>query len=170
MIMCARDPTRSSRSSCLSSASELENASTSGRSCAPPEAAPFFFQAEDGIRDRDVTWSSDVCSSDLDAHLEAHASTAALGQILDVLLDNALRHGRGVVQLSLRRGVGGGAVISVEDDGPGVSGDAASVFSTSARGGHGFGLPLAAALADAEGARFRLARGGPGPVFELAVR
>src|SRR5436305_9030446 len=25
----------------------------------------FFFQAEDGIRDADVTWSSDVCSSDL---------------------------------------------------------------------------------------------------------
>ena len=105
-----------------------------------------------------------------DAHLEAHASTAALGQILDVLLDNALRHGRGVVQLSLRPGVGGGAVISVEDDGPGVSGDAASVFSTSAQGGHGLGLPLAAALANAEGARLRLARGGPGPVFELAVR
>src|SRR5207249_9634216 len=27
----------------------------------------FFFQAEDGIRDRNVDWSSDVCSSDLDA-------------------------------------------------------------------------------------------------------
>src|SRR5260221_161094 len=25
----------------------------------------FFFQAEDGIRDHCVTWSSDVCSSDL---------------------------------------------------------------------------------------------------------
>src|SRR5690606_40506941 len=25
----------------------------------------FFFQAEDGIRDFHVTWSSDVCSSDL---------------------------------------------------------------------------------------------------------
>src|SRR3712207_8544697 len=25
----------------------------------------FFFQAEDGIRDIGVTWSSDVCSSDL---------------------------------------------------------------------------------------------------------
>src|SRR5687767_15561302 len=25
----------------------------------------FFFQAEDGIRDKLVTWSSDVCSSDL---------------------------------------------------------------------------------------------------------
>src|SRR5437667_8309676 len=29
----------------------------------------FFFQAEDGIRDRDVTWSSDVCSSDLPTDL-----------------------------------------------------------------------------------------------------
>src|SRR5690554_433961 len=28
----------------------------------------FFFQAEDGIRDADVTWSSDVCSSDLEAY------------------------------------------------------------------------------------------------------
>jgi signal transduction histidine kinase len=105
-----------------------------------------------------------------DARLEAHASTAALGQILDVLLDNALRHGGGVVQLVLRPGVGGGAVISVTDDGPGVAGNAASVFSATARGGHGFGLPLAAALADAEGARLRLARQGPSPVFELAVR
>src|ERR1022692_2590207 len=26
----------------------------------------FFFQAEDGIRDYKVTWSSDVCSSDLE--------------------------------------------------------------------------------------------------------
>src|SRR5690606_40482354 len=29
----------------------------------------FFFQAEDGIRDFHVTWSSDVCSSDLPARL-----------------------------------------------------------------------------------------------------
>src|SRR6266478_6178389 len=28
----------------------------------------FFFQAEDGIRDLTVTWSSDVCSSDLHSH------------------------------------------------------------------------------------------------------
>src|SRR5438093_12532989 len=26
----------------------------------------FFFQSEDGIRDWSVTWSSDVCSSDLE--------------------------------------------------------------------------------------------------------
>ena len=45
--------------------------------------------------------------------LEAHASGAALGQILDVLLDNALKHGAGAVQLVLRPGTGGGAVIAV---------------------------------------------------------
>src|SRR3712207_8246433 len=28
----------------------------------------FFFQAEDGIRDIGVDWSSDVCSSDLELH------------------------------------------------------------------------------------------------------
>ena len=104
-----------------------------------------------------------------DEIIEAHASKAALGQILDVLLDNALRHGAGVVTLGLRPGSGGGAVIGVEDEGVGVQGDPDSVFSTAARGGHGLGLPLAAALAGAEGARLRLARSGPEPVFELAL-
>src|SRR5256885_7039955 len=32
----------------------------------------FFFQAEDGIRDYKVTWSSDVCSSDLLDDLDRH--------------------------------------------------------------------------------------------------
>ena len=40
MIRCASDPITSSRRSCRSSGSEVENASTSGRSWAPPEAAP----------------------------------------------------------------------------------------------------------------------------------
>src|SRR5256884_1366126 len=31
----------------------------------PATLRAFFFQAEDGIRDVAVTWSSDVCSSDL---------------------------------------------------------------------------------------------------------
>src|SRR5947207_4053121 len=38
----------------------------SRRGCGRPCLFFFFFQAEDGIRDHCVTWSSDVCSSDLD--------------------------------------------------------------------------------------------------------
>src|SRR5690554_3037026 len=36
----------------------------------------FFFQAEDGIRDADVDWSSDVCSSDLEQLLSSDARLA----------------------------------------------------------------------------------------------
>ena len=101
---------------------------------------------------------------------EAHVSAAALSQIVDVLVDNALTHGSGTVQLALRAGSGGGAVITVEDEGPGVIGDPNRIFFSAARGGHGLGLPLAAALANAEGARLRLACPGPSPVFELTLR
>jgi signal transduction histidine kinase len=103
----------------------------------------------------------------IDAELRtAHGSAAAIGQILDVLLDNALRHGAGVVTISARPVAGPGAVVSVADEGPGVD-DAASIFDASTRSGHGYGLSLAATLAAAEGARLRLAATGPHPVFEI---
>src|SRR6266576_5246262 len=38
----------------------------------------FFFQAEDGIRDLYVTWSSDVCSSDLIAASYLPSSRAVI--------------------------------------------------------------------------------------------
>ena len=101
---------------------------------------------------------------------DAHASTTALGQILDVLLGNALQHGAGVVTIAVRSGTEGGAIIAVEDEGPGILTDTQSIFSGVAHSGHGFGLPLAAALAHAEGARVRLANRGPHPIFELALR
>ncbi|MDQ1467205.1 MAG: hypothetical protein QOH10_1620 [Actinomycetota bacterium] len=101
---------------------------------------------------------------------DAQASTTALGQILDVLLGNALQHGSGVVTITVRSTSEGGAVIAVEDEGSGITGEPESVFNTVARGGHGFGLPLAAALAHAEGARLRLVNRGPHPVFELTLR
>jgi len=101
----------------------------------------------------------------------ASVDAERLGRVLRNLLGNAQKYGRehGTIRVAVERS-GAEVCISVADDGPGVSGDAASVFSTNGQGGHGFGLPLAAALADAEGARLRLAHGGPGPVFELAVR
>ncbi|HEV7523992.1 MAG TPA: HAMP domain-containing sensor histidine kinase [Acidimicrobiia bacterium] len=105
-----------------------------------------------------------------DAGSIVQASRSALDQILDVLLDNALQHGAGVVTIFVRSAGEGGVVIAVDDEGAGITGNADAVFTTTAQGGHGFGLPLAAALAHAEGARLRLAHAGPHPVFELTLR
>src|SRR5438445_4367399 len=43
----------------------------------------FFFQAEDGIRDIGVTWSSDVCSSDLFAKPDGSGSVVPNDPFLD---------------------------------------------------------------------------------------
>src|SRR5205085_4635996 len=47
---------------CTSNNTRAGNTATSNRCWS---AKVFFFQAEDGIRDFDCDWSSDVCSSDL---------------------------------------------------------------------------------------------------------
>lgn len=95
------------------------------------------------------------------------ASPAAVGQILDVLLDNALTHGEGTIQIRARR-VGPGAVVSVRDDGSAVV-DPAAIFvrGGSEASGAGIGLAFARRLADAEGLRLVLANPGPGPAFHL---
>lgn len=96
-------------------------------------------------------------------------SPAALRQVLDVLLDNALRHGRGRVTLSAVR-LGNGAVVAVKDEGPDTL-DPAEIFSRrspTARG-TGIGLSLARRLADAEDMRLVLADPGPGPTFHLLI-
>src|SRR5438876_1578337 len=49
----------------------------------------FFFQAEDGIRDGRVTWSSDVCSSDLRKDVRA-----LLGKKLTAASEKHLREKR----------------------------------------------------------------------------
>jgi signal transduction histidine kinase len=100
---------------------------------------------------------------------DVHASSTALGQILDVLLANALQHGAGVVTISVRSEPDGGAVVAVEDEGPGIDRDPDTVFQATNVGAHGFGLPLAAALAAADGARLRLANRGAHPVFEVGL-
>jgi signal transduction histidine kinase len=86
-------------------------------------------------------------------------------QILDVLVENAERHGAGVVTVGVRR-VPGGVAVEVDDEGRGVS-DAHAVFVRRADGGHGIGLALARTLAEAEGGRLVLERTGPAPRFTL---
>ena len=84
---------------------------------------------------------------------------AALRQILDVLVDNALVHGSGTVTVRARSG-GTGVSVVVDDEGLLPDGDPEAMFrrrSPAARG-TGIGLALARSLAEAEGARLLAGR------------
>ncbi|MEV4245532.1 HAMP domain-containing sensor histidine kinase [Streptosporangium canum] len=94
------------------------------------------------------------------------AQPAAVRQILRVLLDNALRHGRGEVAITVSD-VGSGLAIEVTDHGPGVQ-DGADPFVRSSGDSHGIGLALARSLAEAEGGRLVLSRARP-PLFTLLL-
>lgn len=100
----------------------------------------------------------------------ATASAAALRQVLDVLLDNALQHGAGAVTLSAVE-LGDAVAVEVTDEGGGLAGNSESAFtrrSPSARG-HGIGLALARSLAEADGGRLVVRRSAPHPIFVLLL-
>jgi signal transduction histidine kinase len=99
----------------------------------------------------------------------ARASGAAVRQVLGVLLDNAVTHGRGTVTVTVREAPGAVAV-DVADEGPGVHDPADVLFAGQAdrRDGHGIGLALARRLVEAEQGRLTLTRVSP-PVFTLLL-
>ncbi len=105
-----------------------------------------------------------------DKNALVRASRGTVGQIIDVLLDNALRHGAGAVAVSVRLD-GRAAIVIVTDAGPGIAPDAAErIFERGASqaGGTGIGLHLARALAEADHGNLR-ALPGPGARFELRL-
>jgi signal transduction histidine kinase len=99
----------------------------------------------------------------------ALASTAAIRQVLAVLVDNATTHGAGTVRVSVRE-ASGAVAIDVSDEGPGVQEPASALFARRAdqHDGHGIGLALARRLAEAEQGRLDLTRSTP-PVFTLLL-
>ena len=100
---------------------------------------------------------------------EARASTAAVRQVLGVLVDNATTHGRGTVTVAVRE-ASGAVAVDVCDEGPGVQDAEGTLFARQAdrRDGHGIGLALARRLAEAEQGRLTLTRATP-PVFTLLL-
>lgn len=94
------------------------------------------------------------------------ATPGLVGQVLQVLLDNALRHGSGDVTVEVRD-----ESVTVRDEGSGLPETrAASVFDRPAdhRAAHGRGLPLARRLAEADGGRLELVQRSPA-VFRLSL-
>ena len=89
------------------------------------------------------------------------------GQILDVLLDNALRHGAGLVRIRARS-AGSAIGIDVCDEGPGIPEEAGDVFKRGSGAGHGIGLSLARDFAASLGGRLVLSSRTP-PVFTLLL-
>lgn len=100
---------------------------------------------------------------------EAFASATAIDQALDVLLDNALVHGAGLIAVSVRESRGG-VVVAVSDEGRQRIDERVMVQrrADTARG-HGIGLALARRVVEAEGGQLRLTHAGPAPRFEILI-
>jgi signal transduction histidine kinase len=80
----------------------------------------------------------------------------SIEQAVDVLLDNALRHGDGDTRITARSAPGG-LVVQIDDDGPGVDVDrSTSIFDRHEGDGDGIGLALARTLVEADDGRLML--------------
>jgi signal transduction histidine kinase len=99
-----------------------------------------------------------------------NVSAIAVRHILDVLIDNALRHAHGAVVINARASRDGLAV-DVDDDGPGITASPEELFRRGVAGadGHGIGLALARSLAEAEGGRLVVSRHTPGARLTLLL-
>lgn len=96
--------------------------------------------------------------------------------VLANLVENAIRHGGDGVRVTLSLAIEGGmAILSVADDGPGISpGNADRVFTpffttTRRQGGTGLGLAIVRSLVEAHGGAIRLVPAERGAVFEVRL-
>jgi signal transduction histidine kinase len=90
----------------------------------------------------------------------AAASAPAIRQVLGVLLENALRHGRGTVIVQARDAAQAVA-LDITDEGRIEAPEQLFVRRSPSATGHGIGLALARSLTEAEGGRLLLTRRAP---------
>ncbi len=98
-----------------------------------------------------------------DAALAVRAAEEDLAAAVDALVENVIAHtDEGTAfRVRLRGAEGGGAVLEVEDDGPGIP-DQASVRGRSDRGSTGLGLSIARRCAQISGGEFTIGRSPAG--------
>jgi two-component system, OmpR family, sensor kinase len=108
--------------------------------------------------------------------LWVEADELRLRQALGNLVDNALRHGDGAIELRSRPSeTDGGVELEVSDRGPGfapeLAGRAFERFARGdaarTRGGTGLGLAIVRAIAEAHGGRAEIVDGAPGATVRL---
>ncbi len=97
------------------------------------------------------------------------ASPIAIATVLDVLVDNASRHGAGTVTIRCRPILDDAVAIEVTDEGDGPAIEQLFQRRAPSAVGTGIGLALARSLAEAEGGRLVLAHRGPRPAFRLVL-
>lgn len=92
---------------------------------------------------------------------DVDASAPAMSQVLDVLIDNALQHGRGDVAVTLRQITGGVAVDVCDEGALSTSLPESQLFARHHGTNHGIGLALARSITQAEGGQLVLGRRDP---------
>jgi signal transduction histidine kinase len=110
--------------------------------------------------------------------VQVSGDEAQLARAVGNLLDNAVRHARSVVTITLEEERDGGAVLSVGDDGPGIPPEARELIfgrftrlddARSPGGGAGLGLAIAREIADTHGGSLVLEPDAPGARFVLRL-
>jgi signal transduction histidine kinase len=95
------------------------------------------------------------------------AAVGALGQALDIVLSNAVRHGRGTVRVRVTDDERH-AIVEISDDGRGFDDPAAAFQDRLSADGHGIGLSLARTLVSVEGGTISIRRAAP-PVVRIEL-
>jgi signal transduction histidine kinase len=133
------------------------------------EISSFPFDLDEVLKQQAAEWSPVFAARGRalrmphDSGLSLLGAPGACAQVLATLLENAVTHGEGDVDV-LVRDIPGGAVVEVMDEGSSISNAMrASIFERTVSGGSGsgLGLSLARALAEHMGGRLELVRTQP---------
>ena len=127
------------------------------------------------VRDAEVRWHGPAAAEGRNLRVKTPPDVddlllpaTVVTQVVDVLVENALRHGRGEITLSVRE-LAGTAMIDVIDEGA-ITADANVLFRRGVSAGPGFGIGLAFARTLAEASGARLVLGSPEPTrFSLLL-
>ena len=135
------------------------------------EREPSWCDVASLVRELTERWRPSYAAAGRDIVVDARlhlglVDAIAVSHILDVLLENALVHGRGPVVVTVQRD-GSSLNIDVRDDGP-ARPDADPFSERRADSNHGIGLRLARTLAESEGGHLSLVDGSP-TVFRLTL-